>query len=142
MEPIESLLDKYWKGETSLEEEQVIKNYFRNGSGDFETSPYFKGIAKKGEMKYKGSVPGFKATFTKRWYSLAATIVIGVLVGAISLQQNKSADPYLVDDPQKAFEITKNAFQMISNNLNEGKRYSKEINKINKSEQILRDKNN
>ncbi len=138
MEPIESLLDKYWKGETTLEEEKLVKKHFaKQKTSENVDGSYFNGISKRKEMKYRGETPGFHISFNKRWVSLAATVIIGVMVGIISLQQDSSKDPYLVEDPEKALEITRNAFQMISNNLNEGKKYSREINNINKSRQVL-----
>ena len=142
MEPIESLLDKYWKGETTLAEEKRIQLYFEEQKTNGLTRDYFEGIARMKEMKYQGETPGFKIKFDRRWYSLAATLIIGLMVGVIALREIPKEDPYLVEDPQKALEITKNAFQMISNNLNQGKKYSNEINKINKSKQILENKEN
>lgn len=145
MESIETLLDKYWKGETSLEEEERIKNYFGNKSGNSRSSetlkndltPYFGEIERRSEMSYKGKVPGFKISFSRNWISLAATVIIGIMAGFLTLQQNVTKDPYLVEDPEKALQIMKSTFQMISNNLDEGKKYSSEINKINKTRQIL-----
>jgi len=145
MESIESLLDKYWKGNTTLDEEKIIKEHYANQSGteksEHEKSEllngYFEEIERRKEMKYRGPVPGFSISFNRKWLSLAATIILGIAAGLITLQQNRERDPYLVDDPEKALEIVRNTFQMISNNLDEGKKYSAEINKINRTQQIL-----
>ncbi|MEL6562038.1 MAG: hypothetical protein AAFQ94_27880 [Bacteroidota bacterium] len=145
MESIETLLDKYWKGDTTLEEEKIIKEYFRKKSENSKSpdihkgdlTPYFGEIQRRSEMTYQGKVPGFKISFNRNWVSLAATVVIGIMAGFMTLQQNVTKDPYLVEDPEKALQIMKSTFQMISNNLDEGKKYSSEINKINKTRQIL-----
>lgn len=145
MESIETLLDKYWKGHTTLEEEQAIKEYYASDPSDDKTrniekgslKAYFGEIQRRKKMSYTGKVPGFKISINRSWISLAATLVIGISVGIMTLQQSQIRDPYLVEDPEKALEIMKSTFQMISNNLDEGKKYSSEINKINKTRQIL-----
>ncbi|MGB3468573.1 MAG: hypothetical protein WBA74_25035 [Cyclobacteriaceae bacterium] len=141
MESIESLLDKYWKGTTTLEEEALIKEHFAKESatnpGVTVEGAYFQEISSRRKVVYTGKIPGAKISFSRRWMSLAATIMIGICAGIITLQQEKVNDPYLVEDPEKALEIMRSTFSMISDNLDEGKKYSSEINKINKTQQIL-----
>lgn len=141
MESIESLLDKYWKGATTLEEEALIREHFTKEPDSVLKNSvegaYFSEISRRAEMTYKGKVPGMRLTFSRRWMSLAATVMIGIIAGIVTLNQDKVNDPYLVKDPEQALEIMRSTFSMISDNLDEGKKYSSEINKINKTQQIL-----
>ena len=153
MESIEALLDKYWNGETTLEEEQLVRDHYAHvNSGNESTGTqgvtkdqqqavleaYFGEINRRKQMHYKGSSPGFRVTFRKQWLSLAATVVIGIVAGVMTIQQNQNRDPFLVEDPEKAMEIVKSTFSMISDNLNEGKKHASKIDKINRTKQILR----
>lgn len=151
MESIESLLDKYWNGETTLEEEKLIKEYYAKSGNEVNTDgkdgvhqqalqAYFGEINRRKQLQYEGATPGFRVTFRKQWLSLAATVVIGVIAGVVSFQQNQNRDPFLVEDPDKAMEIVKTTFAMISENLNEGKKYTSNIDKINRTKQIFKTK--
>ena len=150
MESIESLLDKYWNGETTLEEEKLIKEHYaqlREETPEIKSNAhqqalvtYFGEIERRKQMRYVGSTPGFGVTFRKQWLSLAATVVIGIAAGVVSFQQSQNRDPFLVEDPDKAMEIVKTTFAMISDNLNEGKKYTSKIDKINRTKQIFKTK--
>lgn len=132
---IDKLLEKYWNGETSLEEEQVIKTYFKSNPALTGEGHYFRYLSKEKRVKYKGS----KGINKKRaWLSAAATVTIGVITAALVFNDAKK-DPFAIEDPEKAFEATKNALMMISGELKEGKNHTLELSKFNKAKEELQE---
>ncbi len=136
---IKELLDKYWAGETSLEEEKVIKQYFKENPSITEEGQYFRAIAANKKLTYNGEVPGKPRIFKKQWLSVAATVTIGVFTALVALDSSRKEDPFAVTDPKEAYEVTRQALMMISSNLNESRQYPAELNKINKAETIIKD---
>lgn len=133
---IDDLLEKYWKGETSLEEEKVIKSHFKSNPALTEDGSYFRFLAKQKEGTYEGSKAQPKSN--KTWLSAAATITIG-LVTALLVFNDAKKDPFAIDDPQEALEATRKALMMIGGELNEGQQHTMELTKINKAKEELQD---
>ena len=136
---IKELLEKYWAGETSLEEEKIIQEYFKENPSLTEEGQYFRAIAANQKLTYKGEVPGKPKIFRKQWLSVAATVAVGVITAIIALDNSRKDDPFAVTDPQEAYEVTRQALMMISSNLNETRQYPAELSKINKAETIIKD---
>ncbi len=133
MEPeMDDLLEKYWKGETSVAEERLIKAHFAKAKDLSPTAQYFKSIDQQKQVKAEGVSWKRKSNYTR--FSAAATIIVGLLVAFLTIENNPKKTQYVVEieDPQEAYEITRNALMMISGGLNEGKQYSEELKKINK----------
>ncbi len=126
---LEELLDKYWKGETTVDEERRVKAHFAKAKDISPTGQYFKSIHQQQQVKSEVSWKK-KSNYTR--FSAAATIVIGLLVAFLTLENNRKNTQFVVEDPREAYEITRNALMMISGGLNEGKQYSEELKKINK----------
>ncbi len=132
---IDKLLEKYWNGETSLEEEKVIKSHFKSNPALNNEGHYFRFLAKQKTQKYEGS----KAISRKKaWLSAAATITIGVITAALVFNDAKK-DPFAIDDPEKAFQATKKALMMIGSELNQGQNHTLELTKINKAKEELQE---
>jgi len=133
---IEQLLEKYWNGETSLEEEKKLKIYFQSNPSLTEEGHYFRYLS--GQKKVTYNQP--RVSFFKRhgWLSAAATIALGVLTALLVFNDAKK-DPFAVEDPKAAFEATKNALMMIGGKLQEAKDHSLELTKINKAKEELQE---
>jgi hypothetical protein len=131
---IEKLVDKYWKGETSLEEELVVKAHFKSNPALTNEGNYFRYLNSKKTEKY----PGGKAKWKRAnpWISAAATITIGVLTAVLVINDAKK-DPFAIDDPAKALEATRQALFMIGSGLKDGQSYTMELTKINKAKHEL-----
>jgi len=155
---IEQLLEKYWSCETSLEEEQQLREYFRgeNIPGQFkEASELFRyfelqrnqplGETFDAELvkKIKGDQPRGKVV--KLAYNIAR-IAAGLLVvvAATYLVRQEirksypSEDTY--SDPKMAFEETKKALMMISKGFGKGQKEATKINLFNDAEQKVQGK--
>lgn len=131
MEPeMEHLLDKYWKGETTVAEERQVKAHFAKAKDLSPTAQYFKSIDQQQQIKAERVSWKKRSNYTR--FSAAATIVVGLLVAFLTIENNPPDTQFAVEDPQEAYEITRNALMMISGGLNEGKQYSEELKKINK----------
>ncbi len=133
---IKELLEKYWAGTSNLEEEAEIKRYFKENPSLTSEGKYFRKVGElKDVPKAKFSHPGKKEQ-KSRW-SVAAAVIAGLIAAALVFQDAKNQREFAVEDPQEAYEITRQALLMVSSGLNEGKSYSKEITKINKAQEIV-----
>lgn len=137
------LLDKYWKAETSNEEELVLKN--SSEQMDSPEKEYF-GLLNQLEaqsldasfdedLMQKISTPPRMSGWTvyKNNYKLIAASIVMVMVAGLlifNFQKQKTAPLAMEDDPKKAFEMTKQALMMISSRLNKGTDYTNELVKF------------
>ena len=136
---IKDLLEKYWAGETSLDEEKIIKQYFKENPALTDEGQYFRAMDAQPEAVYRGEIPGKKKILNRQWLSVAATIAIGIMVAVVALDNTRKEDPFAITDPQEAYEVTRQALMLLSSNLNESKQYSGELKKINKAEEIIKE---
>jgi len=133
--PIEQLIEKYWNGETSLDEEKRVKKHFRNNPALSKESDYFRFLKKEQEVTFDQKV---SKNSKRTWLSAAATIAVGLITAALVLQESQK-DPFAIDDPQQALEETRRALMMIGSGLNEGQSYAMELTKINKAKNELQE---
>lgn len=134
---IEALLEKYWAGETSIEEEQQLKAHFKKNPSLTPEGKYFRALSGKQQhtAAKKFAHPG--KTRTKARWSAAAAVVIGLMTAVLVFQDARKQREFVVEDPQEAYEVTRRALLMVSSGLNEGKAYSKELSKINKARELI-----
>jgi hypothetical protein len=135
---IEKLQEKYWAGETTLAEEKELKAYFRDNPSLTATGGYHRLLKEKRDVD-----PNRPFTHPGRrtrgfWLSIAATILVLLSVGVFMLQHNDTSQKYAVDDPEQAMEITRASLMMVSEGLNKGKTYSKDLKKINKAKELIK----
>ena len=135
---IEELLTKYWDGETTLREEEELKAYFKDNPSLTPTGLYFRGIKKSAEIESdrKFRKPG--SWFSQSRYAVAATVAIGILVGALILRDTAKND-FEVEDPEEAYAIAQLVLQKMSASLNEAQTHSLQLKKINKAEEIIKE---
>jgi hypothetical protein len=154
---IEALLERYWNCETSLEEEQQLKAYFRGQQIPEQLKEtavlfnYFDEHKKKdlGDSSFDQEVLG-KVKAPKQGKvvsifhnSLRIAAGIAVLVVATFLVRNEvrenspvpTEDTY--DDPKLAFEETKKALMMISKSFGSAKDQAKKINMFNEAQKSV-----
>jgi hypothetical protein len=137
---INNLLEKYWEGETNLEEENVLKSYFQNGAIDPEHqafAPLFAYYNDQHKIQYslpvaddiirksKNITPVFSLPSAKKWiYAIAA--VFGLILASWFLfkpsDTSVSANAYVneIEDPEEAYRVTMEALAMVSGKLNKG----------------------
>ena len=127
LDKIEILIEKYFQGETSIAEEQELKNYF--SSPDVappleQYKPMFGFFAQAKEQQYKAIVPlKAKKRTVVAWLSIAASVVVLLGVGTfayVNYNDQQSEDLGTYDDPEVAFRETQKALALISEHVNTG----------------------
>ena len=130
---IDDLLEKYWEGETTLQEEQDIKAYFATGDVSpehLEIAPLFGYFAKESSVNtQKDFATKLQDTPKSKVFNLSMYIRTMAAVFALAIcayvgyqvgqDANGSNDvmAYEIDDPEKALEVTKQALAMLSTKL-------------------------
>ena len=121
---IESLLEAYFEGNTSLSEEAQLRAYFKKGSVAAhlkQYQPLFQGLEKaRGEVSQREiSLPQKSGLKIKSlWYGIAASAVIGLFVANYMF-----SEPSLSQDQEEAltaFKESKKAMFLLSENFNKG----------------------
>ena len=154
---IEQLLEKYWNCETSLEEEKMLRDYFRGEVPESlkETADLFRYF----EMQQANAVGGsdFDAAVIKqikhqkpegksvKMFINYARIAAGLIVVVtatyfVRLEVRKAYPPEIVDtysDPKLALEETKKALMMISKGFNKAQKEAGKIKAFNEAEEKL-----
>lgn len=124
---IETLLEKYFQGETSIAEENELKNYF--SSQDVaqhlaQYKPIFGYFSLAKEQKFEQELPLKTKKRNVTWLSIAASVVILLGIGTYTYYNYDNAKDSqnlgTYDDPQKAFAATQKALALLSNNVNVG----------------------
>lgn len=121
---IKQLLEAYFEGTTTLVEEKLLQDYFNNErvTDDLvQYQPIFAGLkAAKAERSTRTfALPESKPQSNKAWwYSIAAMLVVAFGVGGFYLSQpNYSQEE---KEALEAFEKSKQAMVLLSENLNKG----------------------
>ena len=132
---IKQLQEKYWRGETSLEEEHQLKAYWSKSSSMTPESKYFQAIHQR-----KQTAPAFNhpaKSMRKAGWITAVAMIAGLIAVVFIFKDVQQQDSYMVKDEKEALEITRKALMMVSTGLNEGKVYTAEIKNINKAEELI-----
>jgi hypothetical protein len=157
---VEELLNKYWSCESSLEEEQQLRQYFRGSEIPEqwkETANLFKYFDQNKKKtltdvsfdsdvlsKVKSSGRGKARTLVFNSMRIAAGIA--VLIAAfwfVKTEIRKSTPQEIVDtydDPKLAFEETKKALMLISKNFGTAEEQTKKLNMFNEAQEEIQKK--
>lgn len=127
---IESLLLKYEEGNTSLEEERALENYFTSGNVPDHLKEYkmiFAFSANEKTTSYSREVEvgtKRKSGYNKlAWTGIAASIILAAGVfttmnfGEEDLNQENLGT---IEDPEEAYHKAKETLQLVSQVLNTG----------------------
>lgn len=136
---IRVLLKKYDLGETTLDEEQLLKAYFRSNDIPQEFEVYtkiFNFAHESKKIKYSKNVT-LPSKSNKKWAytGIAASVLIVMSFMFFNdLAESKLEEQNLgtIEDPEKAYLKTKETLDMVANIFSEGKQdleYLKEFNK-------------
>jgi hypothetical protein len=157
----EILLEKYWKCETSLEEEKELRDYFQgrdipqNMNDTAELFRYFEAQQKQlviepafdEEVKRKITSHRPQGKVVKMMYNyarIAAGLIVVVAATYFVRQEvRKSYPPEVADtysDPKLAFEETKKALMMISKGFGKAQREANKIKMFNEAEMKINKK--
>ncbi|KJD33354.1 hypothetical protein PK35_05705 [Tamlana nanhaiensis] len=136
---IEKLLEKYDNGETSLKEEQLLKNYFTsdNVAPHLEMyKPMFAYFLVNQQEQFTKDVP-LKTTrkFNYKWISVAAVAVL--MLGFYLGTSTTKSELGTYEDPQLAYNEVTKSLEMISKRFNKGTATVGYLNEVNKGAATL-----
>ncbi len=131
LQKMERLLDKYFDGDTSLEEEQVLHLYFKSDAVAAHLEVYrdmfaYFSEAKKDKLPQAISLETETENETKtsvnsiwrKWYSIAALLIVA-LGAAFFFEQNNNRIAAEQQEAMAAYEKAKEALDFISIQFNE-----------------------
>jgi hypothetical protein len=140
---IRELLEKYWEGESSLEDEEMLRSFYAaehtNLPADLlEAQPLFR-YFKEEANRMLPALPEIKTVIAQlppiirpklyeHWMKYAAVFLIAVGLGYAGRQYQEKqhrmdvvlAQKDTYDDPEKAFAATQKALRLLAKNLNKG----------------------
>ncbi|MBI1768216.1 MAG: hypothetical protein HY015_06945 [Bacteroidetes bacterium] len=158
---IEALLEKYWNAETTLDQEQELREFFQGShvpENLNEAAMLFRYFetekAKKLNENFDAAVTnkirqrqGGKIVSMTNWFRVArvAAGIVVVVAAVYLIGQNvrRNSTKEIADtesDPKLAFEETKKALLMISKNFHKAQREASMINLLNEAEQTIQRK--
>jgi hypothetical protein len=159
LDKIDSLLQKYWNAETSLEEEEQLRAFFAREpvpENLKETASLFRYFEQqkrlgvddlafdrelKKKLKPAGKVINFSFVQIAR---IAAGLLVVVAATFFIREEIKKAYPDepedTYSDPKVAFEETKKALMMISKSFNKAQKEASKINVFNEATDKMHEK--
>lgn len=118
---IEQLIEKYENAETSLAEEQQLKEYFHQENIPAHLQEYkalFNYFDKSRTERYTKTLPLKPSKSNWKWVSVAAAVVL--LFSVYSINNSGKLSEEELQEAELAYVETQKAFQLISQNLNKG----------------------
>jgi hypothetical protein len=159
---IREVMNKYWRGESTLEEEKQLKNFFhghpevlpqeleqvRDLFGFFEKESLVAtdaiSLPEKGRLKIKKPLAHRERYLLKSYWEYAAIflfLLASVLLFNPKNRNEKSAAAMITDtyqNPQQAFDATQKALALLAANLNKGKDEMQKLAVFNQAEEVVR----
>jgi hypothetical protein len=140
---IETLLEKYFEGQTSIDEERELGAYFSSSDVAQHLKQYQNLFNYFSTSRSEESQKEFKIKTKKTkmfWLSVAASASILIGTGAIiysNTTNNASNDLGTFDNPEVAFKETQKALQLLSKNVNVGIESVSYINEFQDSKNLI-----
>lgn len=150
MEPeiIKYKLQKYFEGESSLEDERILHDYFRSDETDEELLPYrdlfagLKGMKNHEKQISEEDLMDFilenehqeKTRYRKRWQlvtGIAAVLLIALLVVHYTNDKPKWKDTYT--DPDQAYATAVQTLRFVAGKYQEGIAQLQPVSKLNQA---------
>jgi len=139
---IEQLLEKYFEGETSIDEEQALKDYYssENVAPHLEMhKPLFGYFSvAKNDVSNKTTSLQTKKRFRLVGIGIAASLLFAV--GIVTFWDKPSAKQEELgsfEDPEIAFRETQKALAMLSENVNVGIQSLEYVNEYEKTKKTI-----
>ncbi len=144
LDKLESLLKKYDDGETTLEEEKLLKEYFHSEKVPNHLKEY-KVIFNFSEEEKNILHPGMiKLKSGRKWYVIGIAASILLAVGIFTFQENEQQNYSqnelgTIENPEEAYYKAKETLQMVAQIMNNGKEELVYLDEFNKTKnQIIK----
>ena len=121
LDNIEKLLEKYFEANTTVAEEEQLRDYFSQekvATHLEQYKPMFNYFSIAKEERYTKQVPLKPSVNYYKWISVAAAVVLtfGIYFGN-QYQENKRLEQ---EKAEYAYQETKKAFELLAENFNRG----------------------
>lgn len=144
---IDSLLEKYWEGESSIEDEQILKQYFLSSHILDKHDAYrdlFVYFHEESQIQYpfknqqiesnQETIVKVRSLSIKKYIFAAAAIMVLALCSIFVVKNlksdNQTKESYSqvqeIEDPEEALRVTKQALALLSKNFNSSTKVVKE----------------
>lgn len=130
LDKIENILEKYFQGETTIAEENELKEYFSSPNVAQHLEQYKPMFGYFSQVKQQKSTQEIPLQTKKRnvaWLSIAASLVVLLGIGTYFFANQKNTTQVVAqselgtyDDPEEALAATQKALTLLSNNVNVG----------------------
>ena len=144
LDKIETLIEKYFQGETSIAEENELKNYFSSSDVAQHLDQYTPIFGYFSQAKLHRFTPEIPLQTKKRnvaWLSIAASVVVLLGIGTFTYfkydKANVNQDLGTYKSPELALQETQKALAMLSNNVNMGVESVQYLEEFNNSKSII-----
>ena len=123
---IDLLINKYFDAETTLAEEQQLRDYFNSGNVAphlQQYAPMFCFFAEEEDLSYNRPLQFEAKPDYRRWFSVAAAVIVvagGFTWFYINGETAGRQDMGTYNNPEVAFRETQKALNMLSKNVNVG----------------------
>ena len=120
---IEKLMDTWFEGNTTLEQEAILREYFTGSDVAPHLQmyvPMFEGFVQaKEEVSHREvKLPQQRFTIRPMWYSIAAMVVVALTVGSVLFSGSGLSQEE--EDALAALQQTREAMYLLSSSLNKG----------------------
>ncbi|HEY9259917.1 hypothetical protein [Chitinophaga sp.] len=150
---ISALLEKYWEGETSLEEEAGLREFFSTPHPDLpealqEAAPMFQYFHVEAAREWEAPTAKVVTLSPLRhWMKYAAVLLVAVGIGYAFRQQGHRQQEAIIamrqqemNDSQRALAETKKALQLLAKNLHKGTTQMQKLSYFNEATAVVEGK--
>jgi hypothetical protein len=153
---IQVILEKYFEGETTLEEEQALLDYFSGENIDSKLLPFQQQflLLQTGreplafdpefenrlaaQIESQREIPRHKSGWINRLAVAASIAVLIGISGVIVLKKEWHREKDTYSNPQLAYEEAQKTLLFVSQKMNQGMKPLKAVSKINSGEKPLK----
>lgn len=155
LQEIRQLLQRYFNGESSVEDEKRLENYFQSGEVAKEVAEYaefFGGISELASIVDDSTIEEDvmdyilenehqeKKRFRKLWLNvtgIAASVII-VLGGFLLFQEQRKPFDDTFEDPQQAYAYAEQTLQFVSGKYSKGLAHLSNFEKLRKGNEPVK----
>jgi hypothetical protein len=138
---LKALLEKYENAETTIEEENILKKYFKDNKSNLEYAIFdFYTNEQKITTSIKVKTEPKVVRLNWKVSAIAATFVVGMIIATFWMGANKTIennDLGTFTDPELAYQETVKALEMVSVELNKGIEQAKYLNEFDNSKNLI-----
>lgn len=153
---IRTLLNRYWEGETSLDEEDLLRSFFAENQHNLpadlqEAAPLFGYFAAEAARELEAPTAIVVPMTTRPWqhwmkYAAVLLMAAGLTYSVQQFKAKQDKDKATLalngedtfNDPDKAYAATRKALELLAKNLNKGTAQVQKLAYFNEATDIIK----